>query len=227
MKPAVPQPMEGGPEPEPKPVATGPGRLRGLPGQYVAGAGDGDGGAGGDRGVGVDRGESGEGVGRKPEPDPKPVATVPGRLRGLPGQYVAGAGDGDVGAGGDRGAGVDRGESGARRDGDGGPWFDVQRRKKANFDGFYAHTTGHDDILQFVADVNKHSRQKRGGFAPGPSFVGPINGCPLCGSGLATCLGKSCLGKPNIGSSGSVTRREPVQAPLPPSTIPGLSFVSR
>ena len=139
MKPAVPQPMEGGPEPDPKPVTTVPGRLRGLSGQYVAGAGDGDGGARGDRGDG-DGGYSRDGV-RKP----------------------------DVMEG----------------------WTVVESRRKSR------NVVQHVDVdmMQFVQDVNKLSWQKSGGQAMGPRGA-PTRYCPLCSTGAAVCLGSSCLGKP-------------------------------
>ena len=47
-----------------------------------------------------------------PDPDPVPVTAVPGRLRGLLGQFVIRVGDGDGRDGGVRGAGVICGKGG-------------------------------------------------------------------------------------------------------------------
>ena len=83
-----------------------------------------------------------------------------------------------------------------------------------------------DDVLKFVADTNKLSRQKKGGFETGPKLHGPSTSCYLCSSGLAVCLGKGCMGKgklyEEIGEkSCSPPASKPVTSPSP-SVIPGL-----
>ena len=204
MKPVVPQPI-GGPDPDPIPVTAVPGRLRGLSGQFVIRVGDGDGRDGGVRGAGVICGKGG--------PDPETEAASPGRLRGLSGKYVDVDGDGRVG--GVRGAGAIGGKE---------SWTGGQRRRQRRL----SHVSGdnRDDVLKFVADTNKLSRQKKGGFETGPKLHGPSTSCYLCSSGLAVCLGKGCMGKgklyEEIGEKGcSPPASKPVTSPSP-SVIPGL-----
>ena len=249
MKPVVPQPI-GGPDPDPIPVTAVPGRLRGLSGQFVIRVGDGDGGVGGVRGAGVICGKGG--------PDPETEAASPGRLRGLSGKYVDVDGDGRVG--GVRGAGAiggkggpypeteaaspgrlrglsgkhvdvdgDRGDGGVRGVGAFGgkeSWTGVQRRRQRRLRHVSGDIVNRDDVLKFVADTNKLSRQKKGGFETGPKLHGPSTSCYLCSSGLAVCLGKGCMGKgklyEEIGEkSCSPPASKPVTSPSP-SVIPGL-----
>ena len=208
MKPVVPQPF-GGPDPDPVPVTAVPGRLRGLSGQFVTGVGDGDGGVGGVRGEGVG------GKGSKGGPDPETEATSPGRLRGLSGKHVDV--DGDRGDGGVRGVGAFGGKE---------SWTGVQRRRQRRLRHVSGDIVNRDDVLKFVADTNKLSRQKKGGFETGPKLHGPSTSCYLCSSGLAVCLGKGCMGKgklyEEIGEkSCSPPASKPVTSPSP-SVIPGL-----
>ena len=152
MKPRVPMPI-GGPDPDPDLIAAASVRLRGLAEQYAVGEGDGDGRAGGGRGEG--------------DPDPEPGAAAPGRLRGLPGQFVKGEGDGGVG--GERGAEADVRDVGARVPGDGAPrdpdpgrfvtgeddgaaggWSQVSRRKKRVGSGTSPVRVSHADVTNFV-----------------------------------------------------------------------------
>ena len=177
-----------------------------------------------------------------PDPDPVPVTAVPGRLRGLSGQFVTGVGDGDGGVGGVRGAGV-RGKGGpdpeteatspgrlrglsgkcAEVDGDGGErWTVVQRRRQKTDDVAGDDSVTRGDVLQFVQDTNKLCRQKRGGFAPGPKLRVQSEGCFLCSSGLAVCLGNSCKGKKK--EQEATRSSPPLVRPVPTSSslIPGL-----
>ena len=86
----------------------------------------------------------------------------------------------------------------------------------------FSNNNSNIDLYQFVEDVNKFSRQKRGGQHPGPSGP-PTNVCVLCSSGAAVCLGSACMGKKTQVSTIAMESTE-VTRPIPSSTIPGLVF---
>ena len=218
----------GGPDPDPDLIAAASVRLRGLAEQYAVGEGDGDGRAGGGRGEG--------------DPDPEPGAAAPGRLRGLPGQFVKGEGDGGVG--GERGAEADvRGRGGTRVHGDGGlkgqlvtgegddvggDWSLATRRKKRIGPGNSPVRVSHAEITNFVTKVNKFCWQKPGGLAQAPVVnMASEFGCFLCGSGLATCLGNSCKGVKTKIDADTPPRQTSIRSPQSPPTIPGLVMSTR
>ena len=87
----------------------------------------------------------------------------------------------------------------------------------------FSNNSSKIDLCQFVEDVNKFSRQKRGGQHPGPTGT-PTNVCVLCSSG-AICLGSACMGKKTQMSTIAMEGTE-VSRPSSSSTIPGLVIAS-
>ena len=87
----------------------------------------------------------------------------------------------------------------------------------------FSNNSSNIDLCQFVEDVNKFSRQKRGGQHPGPTGT-PTNVCVLCSSG-AICLGSACMGKKTQMSTIAMEGTE-VSRPSSSSTIPGLVIAS-